>query len=150
MRRIGVNMKTTGSLKSHAAAANIDARIEELGDWRGETLAQIRRLIHDADPDIEEEWKWANPIWSHNGIVCTGESYKQHVKFTFARGAALRDPKKLFTSSLDGNVRRAIDLREGEKINETAFKQLIRAAVAENSAVLSERAAKNVNKNLQK
>jgi hypothetical protein len=150
MRRIGVNMKTTGSLKAHAAAANIDARIEELGDWRGETLAQIRRLIHDADPDIEEEWKWANPIWSHDGIVCTGESYKQHVKFTFARGAALRDPKKLFTSSLDGNVRRAIDLREGEKINETAFKQLLRAAVAENSAVLSERAAKNVNKNLQK
>jgi hypothetical protein len=126
-----------------AASANITKRIEELADWRGETLAQVRQLIHDADPDIQEEWKWRGvPVWSHDGGVCTGESYKQVVKLTFYRGAAIKDPKKLFNSSLDGNVRRAIDIREGEKINEAAFKQLIRAAVAANSAARAQRAAK--------
>jgi hypothetical protein len=121
----------------------IDARIKELGDWRGETLAHVRRLIHDADPDIEEEWKWRGvPVWSHDGIVCTGESYKDAVKLTFARGAAIKDPRKLFNSSLEGNTRRAIDLREGEEINEAAFKQLIRAAVAANSAARAQRASK--------
>jgi hypothetical protein len=126
-----------------AASANITKRIEELADWRGETLAQVRQLIHDADPDIQEEWKWRGvPVWSHDGGVCTGESYKQVVKLTFYRGAAIKDPKKLFNSSLDGNVRRAIDIREGEKINEAAFRQLIRAAVAANSAAHAQRAAK--------
>src|ERR1700735_2427852 len=141
-------MTPTPSPNGEAAAANITKRIEELGDWRGETLAHLRQLIHDADPDIQEEWKWVKPaspgtpVWSHDGIVCTGESYKQVVKLTFARGASIEDPKKLFNSSLEGNARRAIDVREGEKINEAAFKKLIRAAVAENSAVLAERAAK--------
>jgi hypothetical protein len=126
-----------------AASANITRRIEELGDWRGETLAHVRQLIHDADPDIQEEWKWRGvPVWSHDGGVCTGESYKQVVKLTFYRGASINDPRKLFNSSLDGNVRRAIDIREGEKINEAAFKQLIRAAVAANSAAHAQRAAK--------
>jgi hypothetical protein len=125
------------------ASAFIDQKINELGDWRGKTLAHVRQLIHDADPDIEEECKWrGTPVWSHHGIVCTGESYKQVVKFTFARGAHIKDPKKLFNSSLEGNMRRAIDLREGEKINEAAFKQLIRAAVQENAGVLAERAAR--------
>ena len=124
-------------------AALIDERIKELGDWRGKTLAHVRKLIHEADPDIREEWKFmGTPVWSHDGIVCTGEAYKQVVKCTFARGASLNDPKKLFNSSLEGNVRRAIDIREGEKINEAAFKQLIRAAVAENFAVRAERAAR--------
>ena len=135
-------MKATSSPKVEDASANITKRIEELGDWRGEILAHLRQLIHDADPDIQEEWKWEIPVWSHNGIVCTGESYKKAVKLTFARGASIKDPKKLFNSSLEGNVRRAIDVREGEKINEVALKQLIRAAVAENSSVLAERAAK--------
>ncbi|MGF7183507.1 DUF1801 domain-containing protein [Tunturiibacter psychrotolerans] len=136
-------MKPTSSSNDGDASANITKRIEELGDWRGETLAHLRQLIHDADPDIVEEWKWmGTPVWSHDGIVCTGESYKQVVKLTFARGASIEDPKKLFNSSLDGNVRRAIDVREGERINEAAFKKLIRSAVAENSAVLAERAAK--------
>ena len=109
-------------------------------DWRGETLAHVRQLIHNADPDIQEEWKWrGTPIWSHDGIVCTGESYKQVVKLTFARGASLKDPKKLFNSSLEGNTRRAIDLREGEKIDEAAFRQLIRAAVAANSPARAQR-----------
>jgi len=126
-----------------SAAAFIDEKIKELGDWRGKTLAHLRKLIHDADPNIQEEWKWrGTPVWSHDGIVCTGESYKQVVKFTFARGASIEDPKKLFNSSLEGNTRRAIDIREGEKINEAAFKQLIRAAVAENYAVRAERAAR--------
>ena len=111
-------MKPTNRPNGEAASANITKRIEELGDWRGETLAHVRQLIRDADPDIEEEWKWRVPIWSHDGIVCTGESYKQVVKLTFARGASIVDPKKLFNSSLEGNTRRAIDLREGEKINE--------------------------------
>jgi hypothetical protein len=126
-----------------SASALIDEKIKELGDWRGKTLAHVRQLIHDADPDIQEEWKWmGTPVWSHDGGVCTGESYKQVVKLTFFRGAALKDPKKLFNSSLEGNTRRAIDLREGEKINEAAFRQLIRDAVAANSAARAQRAAK--------
>jgi hypothetical protein len=131
-----------------SAAAFIDERIKQLGDWRGKTLAHVRRLIHDADPDIQEEWKWAKPtnpgtpVWSHDGIVCTGESYKQVVKFTFARGASIEDPQKLFNSSLEGNTRRAIDLREGEKIDEAAFRKLIRAAVAANSAAQAQRATR--------
>ena len=141
-------MKPSAGLKGEAASSNITGRIEGLTDWRGETLAHMRKLIKEADPDIQEEWKWAKatnpgvPIFSHDGIVCTGETYKQVVKLTFARGASLKDPKKLFNSSLEGNVRRAIDIREGEKINEAAFKQLIKAAVAENAAVVAERAAK--------
>lgn len=128
-------MKPTSHPDNGTASANITRRIEELADWRGHTLAHLRQLIHSADPAIEEEWKWrGTPVWSHDGIVCTGESYKQVVKLTFARGAALPDPEKLFNASLDGNTRRAIDLREGEKINEAAFKQLIHAAVAANSA----------------
>ena len=136
-------MKPTSSPNGEAASANISKRIQDLGDWRGEALAQVRSLIHAADPAIQEEWKWmGTPVWSHDGIVCTGESYKLVVKLTFARGAAIKDPKKLFNSSLEGNTRRAIDLREGEKINEAAFKQLIRAAVAANSAALAQRAAR--------
>jgi hypothetical protein len=136
-------MKSIGRPLDETASANITERIQELGDWRGETLAHVRQLIHDADPDIQEEWKWRGvPVWSHDGIVCTGESYKQVVKLTFARGASIADPKKLFNSSLEGNIRRAIDIREGEKIDDTAFKQLIRTAVAANSAVVGQRAAK--------
>jgi hypothetical protein len=141
-------MKPTSSPDIEAASASITKRIEDLGDWRGKTLARVRQLIHDADPQIEEEWKWAKatspgtPVWSHDGIVCTGESYKEVVKLTFARGASIEDPKKLFNSSLEGNARRAIDLREGEKIDEPAFKQLIRAAVAANGAARAERAKK--------
>jgi len=136
-------MKPKGHPNAEAASANITKRIQDLGDWRGETLAHVRQLIHDADPNIQEEWKWmGTPVWSHDGGVCTGESYKQVVKLTFFRGASLKDPKKLFNSSLEGNTRRAIDIREGEKINEAAFKQLIRAAVAANSAALTQRAAK--------
>jgi hypothetical protein len=133
---------------SDSASAKIDKRIDELGDWRGETLARLRQLIHDADPAIEEEWKWEKPssggvaVWAHDGGVCTGEVYKQAVKLTFFRGASINDPKGLFNSSLEGNVRRAIDFREGEKINQTAFKQLVRAAVAANLTVLAERALK--------
>jgi hypothetical protein len=133
---------------SVSASASIDERIKQLGDWRGKTLAHLRQLIHDADPEIVEEWKWVKPtnpgipVWSHDGGVCTGESYKQVVKLTFYRGASIKDPKKLFNSSLEGNVRRAIDFREGEKINEAAFKELIRAAVAANSAARAQRPAK--------
>ncbi len=121
-----------------AASEQISDRIKELGDWRGETLARVRELVKHADPDIVEEWKWAKaaspgtPVWSHNGIVCTGETYKSVVKLTFAHGASLQDPSGLFNSSLDGNVRRAIDIREGEKINEPALEELVRAAVALN------------------
>jgi hypothetical protein len=133
-------MKVTSRPDDQAASAKITQRIEDLGDWRGKTLARLRQLIHDADPGIQEEWKWmGTPVWSHDGIVCTGESYKQVVKLTFARGASIKDPKKLFNSSLEGNVRRAIDFREGDKINEAAFKQLIRAAVAANSATRGQR-----------
>jgi hypothetical protein len=113
----------------------IDARIAELGDWRGETLARVRRLIKEADPDVVEEWKWRGvPVWSHAGIVCTGETYKSVVKLTFARGAALEDPSRLFNASLDGNARRAIDLHEGDTIDEEALKALVRAAVALNAS----------------
>jgi len=136
-------MKPTVDRNGEAASANITNRIQELGGWRGETLAHVRQLIHDAVPDIEEEWKWrGTPVWSHDGIVCTGESYKEVVKLTFARGASIEDPKQLFNSSLEGNTRRAIDLREGEKIDEPAFKQLIRAAAAANSAARAQRAKK--------
>jgi hypothetical protein len=141
-------MSPTSDPDGKAASANISKRIQELGDWRGETLARLRQLIHDADPDIEEEWKWEKPksggvpVWSHDGIVCTGESYKEVVKLTFFRGASVKDPKKLFNSSLDGNTRRAIDFREGEKINEAAFKQLIRAAVAVNAEARAPKGAK--------
>ncbi len=115
---------------TQSASANIDAKIRELADWRGKTLAQVRALIHEADPEIVEEWKWrGTPVWSHAGIVCTGETYKSVVKLTFAKGASLLDPSRLFNSSLDGNVRRAIDIHEGEAINEAALKQVIRAAV---------------------
>jgi len=125
------------------AAANITKRIRDLGDWRGETLAQVRKLIHEAIPDVVEEWKWRGvPVWSSDGIVCTGETYKEIVKLTFARGASLTDPKKLFNSSLEGNVRRAIDLNQGDKLNQTAFKQLARAAATANTAALAERMAK--------
>jgi hypothetical protein len=139
----------TASLPNgESASVKITKRIRELGDWRGDTLARVRELIRDADPDIQEEWKWEKPkspgipVWSHDGIVCTGESYKEVVKLTFARGASIKDPKKLFNSSLEGNTRRAIDLREGDKINEAAFKQLVRAAVAANAAPRSQRTAK--------
>ena len=136
-------MKSTDRPNTEAASAKITERIQELGDWRGETLAHVRHLIHDADPDIQEEWKWRGvPVWSHDGIVCTGESYKQVVKLTFARGASIEDPKKLFNSSLEGNTRRAIDIREGEKIDDAALRQLIRTAVAANTAVVAQRAAK--------
>jgi len=117
-----------------AASELIDARIASLGDWRGEMLARIRALIKAADPDVVEEWKWSNPVWSHDGLICTGETYKKVVKTTFAKGAALADPAGLFNSSLDGNVRRAIDFREGEKLDEKALKALIRAAVALNKS----------------
>jgi hypothetical protein len=124
---------------AESASERIDARIEELGDWRGDTLARIRALVKDADPEVVEEWKWAKatspgtPVWSHDGIICTGESYKAVVKMTFAKGASLPDPSGLFNSSLDGNVRRAIDFREGDKVDEQALKALIRAAVALNT-----------------
>src|ERR1700758_1155862 len=129
-------MKRTVPVES--ASAFIDAKINELGDWRGKTLAKVREMVRQADPEIVEEWKWAKatspgtPVWSHGGIVCTGETYKNAVKMTFAKGAALKDPSRLFNSSLDGNVRRAIDIHEGDKINEAALKDLIRAAVALN------------------
>jgi len=118
-----------------SAAALIDERIEELGDWRAEVLATVRAIVHDADPEIVEEWKWrGTPVWSHGGIVCTGETYKNVVKMTFAKGAALKDPSGLFNSSLDGNVRRAIDIHEGDDIDAAALKALVRAAVALNLA----------------
>ncbi len=141
-------MKPAEAPASEAASAKITRRIEELGDWRGETLARLRALIHDADPEILEEWKWekpkspGTPVFSHDGIVCTGESYKQVVKLTFARGASLDDPDKLFNASLDGNMRRAIDLREGEMVDAAAFKQLIRVAVAANAAMRAQRVVK--------
>ena len=120
--------------KEPSASEQIDKRIEELGDWRGETLARIRRIIKAADPDVVEEWKWmGTPVWSHGGNICTGETYKKVVKLTFVKGASLDDPAGLFNSSLDGKVRRAIDIHEGEKINEAALKKLIRAAVALNT-----------------
>ena len=121
------------SVPVESASALIDQRIKELGDWRGKMLAKVRDIIRQADPDIVEEWKWmGTPVWSHAGIVCTGETYKKVVKLTFAKGAALKDPSGLFNSSLEGNVRRAIDIQEGEKVDEAALKDLIRAAVALN------------------
>jgi hypothetical protein len=132
--------KESSAQSVESASRQIDAKIEQLGDWRGKMLARVRKIVLDADPEIIEEWKWAKPtspgtpVWSHSGIVCTGETHKSVVKMTFAKGAALKDPAGLFNSSLDGNVRRAIDIREGEKVNEKALKELVRAAVALNSA----------------
>ena len=123
-----------GTVPGKAASALIDERIKELDDWRGQTLAKVRDIIHKADPEIVEEWKWGIPVWSHDGIVCTGETYKSAVKLTFAKGASLKDPSGLFTSSLGGNVRRAVDIREGERIAETALKALVRDAVVLNLA----------------
>ncbi len=133
-----MELRMKPSVPVEPAAALIDEKIKELGDWRGKTLAKVRQLIHDADPEIVEEWKWVKatnpgtPVWSHGGLVCTGETYKNVVKLTFAKGASLKDPARLFNSSLDGNVRRAIDIHEDDKINEAALKDLIRAAVALN------------------
>src|SRR5499427_2281081 len=129
-------MRKSAANQSQSASELISKRIAELGDWRGETLSRMRKLIKEADRDVVEEWKWmGTPVWSHDGILCTGESYKAIVKLTFARGASLKDPARLFNSSLDGNVRRAIDIHEGEKVDATAFKVLIRAAVAANTSV---------------
>lgn len=128
-------MKNEGAEQGPPASELISQRIAELADWRGETLARVRRLIHEADPEVVEEWKWrGTPVWSHSGILCTGESYKSAVKLTFAKGASLGDPAHLFNASLDGNVRRAIDIHEGGKLDESAFKALIREAVALNGA----------------
>src|ERR687886_200126 len=133
-------MGTTGATEDQSASELIDRRIAELGDWRGEALRRMRELIKEADPDVVEEWKWVKPtnpgtpVWSHDGIVCTGESYKSVVKLTFLKGASLDDPARLFNSSLDGNARRAIDIHEGEEVDADAFKALIRAAVALNAS----------------
>ena len=126
-------MKKPGASEGQSAAKLITQRIAELGDWRGDTLKRMRKLIKEADPDVVEEWKWmGTPVWSHDGIICTGESYKDKIKLTFAKGASLKDPARLFNSSLDGNTRRAIDIFEGKPVDETAFKALIRQAVALN------------------
>lgn len=127
-------MKKSQPKGAESASALIDARIESLGDWRGEMLARLRALIKEADPDVVEEWKWDNPVWSHDGLICTGESYKKVVKMTFPKGASLKDPSGLFNSSLEGNVRRAIDFHEGDKVDAKALKTLVRAAVALNEA----------------
>ena len=128
-------MKKSPSKKAASPSELIDARIADLGDWRGEMLSRLRALIKEADPDVAEEWKWmGTPVWSHNGMICTGETYKKVVKMTFAKGAALKDPSRLFNSSLEGNVRRAIDFHEGDKLNERALKALIRAAVTFNKS----------------
>ena len=126
-------MKKSDASQGQSAADLISKRIADLGDWRGETLARMRQLIKEADPDVVEEWKWMGPVWSHDGIICTGESYKKAVKLTFAKGAALKDPARLFNSSLEGNVRRAIDIHQGATIDESAFKALVREAVAFNN-----------------
>jgi hypothetical protein len=129
------SMKKSDANQGQSASKLISQRIAELGDWRGKTLGRMRKLIKQADPDVVEEWKWmGTPVWSHDGIICTGESYKDKVKLTFARGASLADPAHLFNSSLDGNVRRAIDIHEGEVVDESAFKTLVRQAVAVNSS----------------
>jgi hypothetical protein len=126
-------MKKSGAKQGQSASELISKRIAELGDWRGKTLGRMRKLIKEADPDVVEEWKWmGTPVWSHDGIICTGESYKSAVKLTFAKGASLKDPTRLFNSSLDGNVRRAIDIHEGEEVNDSAFRALIRQATALN------------------
>ena len=136
-------MKKSDASQGQSPSALISKRIADLGDWRGETLSRMRTLIKKADPSVVEEWKWVKPtkpgtpVWSHDGIICTGESYKSVVKLTFARGASLKDPARLFNSSLDGNVRRAIDIHEGEKVDEAAFKALVRQAVAVNSSAKS-------------
>jgi len=136
-------MKKPVASQGPSASELISKRIDDLGDWRGETLSRMRKLIQQADPDVVEEWKWmGTPVWSHDGIICTGESYKEFVKLTFAKGASLKDPARLFNSSLDGNVRRAIDIREGEKIDAAAFKALIREAIALNSAKKSKPSTK--------
>ncbi len=128
-------MTESDSNEGQSVSERIDKRIAELGDWRGETLSRMRKLIKEADPDVVEEWKWmGTPIWSHDGIICTGESYKSIVKLTFSKGASLKDPAKVFNSSLDGNTRRAIDIHEGEEVDAGAFKALIRAAVALNTS----------------
>jgi hypothetical protein len=147
-KKVGTTVKTNQAAPKEAGGGNsspshlIDARIKKLGDWRGETLARIRALIKEADPEVVEEVKWRKPsnsmlgvpVWEHDGIICTGETYKEYVKLTFAKGASLKDPSRLFNASLEGNMRRAIDIREGEKVDEKAFKTLIRAAVALNTA----------------
>ena len=128
-------MNESDSNEGQSASERIDKRVAELGDWRGETLSRMRKLIKEADPDVVEEWKWmGTPVWSHDGIICTGESYMSIVKLTFAKGASLKDPAKLFNSSLDGNTRRAIDIHEGDEVDADAFKALIRAAVALNTS----------------
>ena len=127
-------MKKTASEEGKSASQLIDARIKELGDWRGKMLSRLRTLVKEADPEVVEEWKWSVPVWSHDGLICTGEAYKSAVKMTFAKGAALKDPSGLFNSSLDGNTRRAIDFREAEKIDEKALKALVRAAVTLNKS----------------
>jgi hypothetical protein len=129
-----MKMKSQPTAAGKAASKRISERIAELGDWRGDILERMRALIREADPDVVEEWKWMNPVWSHDGGICTGESYKSTVKLTFFKGASLKDPAKLFNSSLDGNARRAIDIHEGEEIDAKAFKALIRAAVALNTS----------------
>ena len=136
-------MKPSAANQGQSASELISHRITELGDWRGATLGRVRQLIREADPDVVEEWKWmGTPVWSHDGIICTGESYKKVVKLTFAKGASLPDPARLFNSSLDGNVRRAIDIHEGERVNASAFKALVRQAVALNRARKPKRAKK--------
>jgi len=136
-------MKKSGASPGQSASELISNRIAELGDWRGETLARMRKLIKAADPDVVEEWKWmGTPVWSHDGIICTGESYKKVVKLTFAKGAALKDPTGLFNSSLEGNVRRAIDIHEGEEVSVSAFKALVRQAIALNSLAKSKKPPK--------
>src|SRR5271155_2635797 len=130
-------MKKSNASPGQPASELISDRIAELGDWRGKTLSKMRKLIKEADPDVVEEWKWAIPVWSHDGIICTGESYKNAVKLTFAKGASLKDPARLFNSSLEGRVRRAIDIHEGEKVDEAAFQALVRQAVAFNSSAKS-------------
>ena len=133
------NPKKSSSEKVESASRLIDERIQDLTDWRGEMLSRLRGVIHQADPEVVEEWKWGIPVWSHDGLICTGETYKSVVKMTFAKGASLDDPSGLFNSSLDGRVRRAIDFREGEKVNEKALKTLIRAAVAFNTSLVAKR-----------
>jgi len=127
-------MKKSGASEGRPASELISERIAELGDWRGKTLGRMRKLLHEADPEVVEEWKWGIPVWSHDGILSTGETYKKVVKLTFAKGASLKDPARLFNSSLEGNVRRAIDIREGEEVDASAFKALVREAVALNSS----------------
>jgi hypothetical protein len=133
-RKESITVKKSGSQKGKSPSRMIDEKIKELGDWRGKMLSRLRALIKQADPEVVEEWKWEVPVWSHDGLICTGETYKSVVKMTFAKGAALEDPSGLFNSSLAGNTRRAIDFREGEKIDEEALKALIRAAVTLNAS----------------